>query len=104
MNASYPVQRAILMDVVSKNARGKWNSLEGLTSFTWTGSAVLGGYLIDQHGYGFTFFITGAIYIAATMILSLLIPLTWGEKIEEKKEITTVHKESTDSLPSEEKE
>jgi len=90
MNASYPVQRAILMDVVPKNTRGKWNSLEGLTSFTWTGSAVLGGYLIDQHGYGFTFFITGAIYITATCILCLLIPLTWGEKIQENNQDNTI--------------
>lgn len=25
------------MDMVPKNKRGMWNSLEGLTAFTWTG-------------------------------------------------------------------
>jgi MFS family permease len=88
MNASYPLQRAILMDVVSKKDRGKWNSLENITSFTWTGSAALGGLLIDLHGYGFTLGITACIYVAATCVLATLIPLTWGERtdvVEEKE-------------------
>jgi MFS family permease len=79
MNASYPVQRAILMDVVPKKRRGVWNSAESLTSFTWTGSAAIGGVLVDRFGYGFTFVVTGALYVVATAILAALIPLTWGE-------------------------
>jgi MFS family permease len=79
MNASYPVQRAILMDLVAKKQRGRWNSLENLTAFTWTGSAALGGVLVDRFGYRFTFLITAAIYSLATCILCMLVPLTWGE-------------------------
>lgn len=79
MNAGYPLQRAILMDVVKKKERGLWNSLEGVTSFVWTGSAALGGILSDSHGYRWTFGVTGALYVAATLLLMLLIPLTAGE-------------------------
>lgn len=82
MNAGYPTQRAIMMDVVPKKDRGKWNSLEGVTAFTWTGSAALGGVLINTHDYRYTFRITGIIYIVSTVILSLLIPLTWGEIVD----------------------
>ena len=85
MNSSYPIQRAILMDVIPKKDRGKWNSVENLTSFTWTGSAMAGGYLVSNFGYRFTFLITGGLYIIATMILSLLIPLTKGEVTDVKE-------------------
>ena len=85
MNASYPVQRAILMDLVPKGSRGKWNSLESLTSFTWCGSAAVGGVLVDRFGYRFTFVITGGLYLAATCILALLIPLTYGEVTDQAR-------------------
>lgn len=80
MNAAYPLQRAIVMDVVGKKQRGIWSSLENLTSATWAGSAALGGFLISAHDYRFTFLITAGIYVAATAILALVVPLTWGEK------------------------
>jgi MFS family permease len=51
MNASYPAQRAILMDVVPKSQRGFWSSLENVTAFTWTGSAALGGWIVDRYDY-----------------------------------------------------
>jgi len=86
MNASYPVQRAILMDLITKRQRGRWNSLENLTAFTWTGSAALGGYLVDRFSYRFTFLITAGLYVAATLMLCALIPLTWGERSDEDDE------------------
>jgi MFS family permease len=74
------------MDVIPKKDRGKWNSVENLTSFTWTGSAMAGGYLVSNFGYRFTFLITGGLYVIATTILSLLIPLTKGEITDVKGE------------------
>jgi hypothetical protein len=70
-----------MMDVVPKRERGKWNSLEGVSSFTWTGSAALGGYLVDRYSYHFTFRITAGIYVLGTALLLLLVPLTWGEVV-----------------------
>ena len=87
MNASYPIQRAILMDVVAKQDRGFWNSLENVTAFTWTGSAFLGGLLVDHFDYRMTFGITGLFYLVATCLLSLLIPLTWGEEPNKVKKV-----------------
>ena len=82
MNAGYPVQRAILFDVVAKADRGKWASLENLTSCTWTGSAALGGLLVQRYDYSFTFLITGVIYTVGTLPLVLLVPLTAGERVD----------------------
>ena len=82
MNSSYPIQRAILMDVVASADRGKWSSLENLTSFTWTGSAALGGWLVEKHGFGFSFLITAVIYMAGCVPLCLVVPLTHGETVD----------------------
>lgn len=50
-NAAYPVDRSILMDFIQSGSRGKWNSIASLTTMTWSGSAVLGGYLADKYDY-----------------------------------------------------
>lgn len=64
------------MDHVPPHARARWNSLEGLTVFTWSGSAVLGGYIIDTHGYRVCFVITACVYLVGVMVEMLVIPLT----------------------------
>ena len=51
MNSSTGIKRSILMDAVPKASRVRWNSLESMTRMTWSGSAVLGGYLVDRFGY-----------------------------------------------------
>lgn len=96
MNAGYPTQRAILMDVIPQKDRGFWSSLENLTTFTWTGSAALGGLLVDRISFEATFRITAIVYVLATLILALVMPLTAGEKVDD----TPVKAESkADSQP-----
>lgn len=80
-NSIYPIDRSILMDFVPSDQRGRWNSLESLSAMTWSGSAVLGGYLMDSHDYRFTFVITGYIYLAACC---MRIPLLWMVPRKEK--------------------
>jgi hypothetical protein len=83
MNAGYPTQRAIMMDVVEKRHRGKWSALENVSSFTWTGSAALGGVLVDKLSFDDTFRITGGLFILSTLMLLPLVPLTWGEIVDD---------------------
>jgi MFS family permease len=64
------------MNHVHKNTRARWNALEGLTVFTWSGSAVIGGYIIDAVGYRQCFFITSIIYCFGLALETVLIPLT----------------------------
>ena len=83
MNGSAAVQRGLLMDVVPKKMRGRWSAMEALTGFTWTGSAVLGGWLINATGsYTWSFFYTAVIYSGALLVFLPLLPLTRGERVD----------------------
>lgn len=73
-NAAYPIDRSILIDFTPSKHRGKWNSIASLTNMTWSGSAVLGGYLVDRHDYTFTFLITAGIYAVGVLCY---MPLLW---------------------------
>jgi len=72
MNSCSGIRKSILMDFVPKKSRGKWNAVDGVTRFSWSGSAFVGGILIDKYGYGYTFLITAALQIIGN---SMLIPL-----------------------------
>jgi len=74
MNSCSGIRKSILMDFVPKKSRGKWNAADSITKFSWSGSAIVGGLLIDKYGYGYTFFITGALQLTGN---SILIPLLY---------------------------
>jgi hypothetical protein len=70
MNCTFGMSRSVVMDCVPKEQRGKWAAVESFSSFTWAGSATLGGYLADAHGYKYTFLITAVVhYIGSCMLL-----------------------------------
>ncbi|TMW59190.1 hypothetical protein Poli38472_007335 [Pythium oligandrum] len=76
MRCSQPLRRSILMDHVPKEIRARWNALEGLSVFSWSGSAVLGGFLIDSYGYRMCFLITSLVYTVGLSLELFLLPLT----------------------------
>jgi MFS family permease len=82
MNASQPLSRSILMDVVPKNHRGFVNAVQALAwGLFWNVSAALGGFLIgDANNFYLCFLITGGIYVVGTLPILLLIPLVSREK------------------------
>ena len=41
-----------------QESRARWNSLDGVLIFGWSGSALLGGILVDKYGFDVTFCIT----------------------------------------------
>ena len=55
--------------------RAKWNSLDSVVVFGWSGSAVLGGVLVDKCGFDITFCITAAMQGVGVLVLILLLPL-----------------------------
>jgi len=76
-NAIYPIDRSILMDFVPSSERGRWNAAESISSMSWSGSAVIGGYLMDAYDYRQTFVITACIYLVAALMripLFFLVP------------------------------
>jgi len=70
MNASSPISRSIVMDVVPPYDRAKWNSLETLAwGMFWSVSASIGGFIIDTFGFVYVFLFTATLYTIATLIL-----------------------------------
>lgn len=88
MNAAQPLSRSILMDVVPKKNRGKWNSLETLAwGFFWNFSAAIGGYLVgDESPYNFrlNFLVTASVYVVGIIPILFLIPLVRKERATKK--------------------
>jgi hypothetical protein len=52
-----------------QSLRGRWSSLDGVTAFGWSGSAFLGGALIDHAGFHTVFLVTAAVQLASTAFL-----------------------------------
>ena len=68
MNATFGLTRSVIMDHVPSAQRAKWSAVESVTSFTWAGSALVGGIIADHHGYRATFSVTATIGAVASMI------------------------------------
>mmetsp|Transcript_39287 Transcript_39287/g.122998 ORF Transcript_39287/g.122998 Transcript_39287/m.122998 type:complete len:229 (+) Transcript_39287:1369-2055(+) len=78
MNSTYPLEESVLMDFVPSKSRARWKSLQSVTAFGWCGSAAVGGWLGDRHGYAFTFLITAALQgLGSSLIILIahLVPL-----------------------------
>eukprot|EP00931_Biecheleriopsis_adriatica_P053652 TRINITY_DN31459_c0_g1_i1.p1 TRINITY_DN31459_c0_g1~~TRINITY_DN31459_c0_g1_i1.p1 ORF type:complete len:482 (-),score=61.89 TRINITY_DN31459_c0_g1_i1:115-1515(-) len=85
MNARGPIVRALIMDLVTTDMRGRWNSIQSFSGFTWSGSAALGGYLADVGGdYRFTFAVTAAIYTVSFFLSLPLFLIYPAERIPEQ--------------------
>jgi MFS family permease len=67
MNSTSALTKSVLMDHVPKDERAKWSALESFNMFSWSGSAALGGILIDYDGILFNFCITAALQFVATL-------------------------------------
>jgi MFS family permease len=90
-NSIYPIDRSIIMDFVPSDQRGRWNSLESISAMTWSGSAVLGGYMMDSHDYRYTFVITAWIYLAACVLrIPLLFLVPKQEKFVQAKIVSAM--------------
>ena len=57
------------MDSVPKDVRARWKSLDAFSYVGWCGSATLGGWLADRHGYTFTFLITAISQFVGGVVL-----------------------------------
>ena len=79
MNCQRGIARSIIMDNVPANQRTRWNAVESVCSFSWAASAVVGGYIIDSHGYQFGFLVTAGIQTVATLLFLPVAALTFRE-------------------------
>jgi len=72
MNSTSALTKSVLFDHVPSNERAKWGALESLNMFSWSGSAALGGILVEYKGLVFNFLITASLQFIATMPFLLL--------------------------------
>eukprot|EP00940_MAST-03C_sp_MAST-3C-sp2_P000379 g379.t1 len=63
----FGLKHALLMDRVPKKHRGKFSALDDLQSGFWSGTAALGGIIIDAEGYRTAFTIMGSGFGLATL-------------------------------------
>ncbi|KNC81356.1 hypothetical protein SARC_06316 [Sphaeroforma arctica JP610] len=85
INCVVPLARSILMDYCPPNQRAKWGALESLSAFGWSGSAVLGGILVDSYGFDIAFHATATVQLIAWSPLLLLLPLVAREEHAEAR-------------------
>ncbi|CAJ1035021.1 putative Major Facilitator Superfamily/Sugar transporter [Leishmania shawi] len=77
MNSVLGITRSVIMDCVTKDSRAKWSALESVSLVSWTGSAMLGGYITKQHGYRRNFVVTAVLQFSAAL---LMIPAALGAR------------------------
>jgi MFS family permease len=81
INTTKPLTKSIVMDMVPKQQRGRWQALESINAATWAGSAVVGGVLIDDYGFVGIFVTTAIMQLASTfpiMWIAGLVPMEEG--------------------------
>ncbi|KEG11818.1 cystatin-like cysteine protease inhibitor domain-containing protein [Trypanosoma grayi] len=70
INSTMGLSRALIMDIVSEERRGMWNAVESIQSASWSGTAVVGGYLADRLGYGAAFIFTFGFHLTACFMIA----------------------------------
>jgi len=76
MNGVGGLTGAVLNDHIAGKNRGKWSVVTQLGMCTWSGSAVLGGALVDRIGYRHTLFVTLGCHTISTCCLLPIVPVT----------------------------
>ena len=79
MNCTSGLTKSVLNDYVAKRNRAKWNALESVNLFSWSGSSMLGGWLIKQVGFNVTFLLTAALQACSIVCLLPLLSIVRAE-------------------------
>lgn len=74
-SVGWPLIMSVLNDYVSKEHRSKWNSLQNLAALGWSGSAALGGIIIDKYGFATVFYCTAALQALSIFLRFFIMPL-----------------------------
>ena len=80
MNCNTAIYQSIMMDYVPKSRRGRWTALGSVASFGWSGSAFVGGLVVDAYGYGVTFLATASLQLLGISCWLLLLGSVREEK------------------------
>mmetsp|Transcript_9201 Transcript_9201/g.25732 ORF Transcript_9201/g.25732 Transcript_9201/m.25732 type:complete len:458 (-) Transcript_9201:30-1403(-) len=73
LNGMFHLKQSVLMDHTPKKQRGIWNSVDSLNSSFWSGSALVGGWLVEMYGYRTNFLVMGWGFILASLAWTVLL-------------------------------
>jgi len=101
MNCSTGLTKSVLNDYVPKSERARWNSFEAVNMFGWSGSAAVGGFIIERYGYSIMFVITACMQIFAATVLLTIAPFVHAEASKKKvnKDLAEPLLHGTESSP-----
>ena len=80
MNAVGGITEAVLNDHISNDHRGKWTIAQNLSASTWSGAAVLGGFLVDSIGYRKAFVVPTLMHFVGTLCLLPIVAIVKADK------------------------
>ncbi|GAB4814040.1 hypothetical protein N2152v2_001086 [Parachlorella kessleri] len=72
-NCARPLMRSVLMDAVPRHHRGKVNAADSVHMLSWSGSAAMGGVLVEKYGFQSTFLITAFLKLFGFIPLLFLV-------------------------------
>ena len=76
MNSVGGLTSSVLNDHVSDANRAKWSTATMASRSCWSGSALLGGWMVDQIGYRTTFLLPLGMHVASMLCLTPLLLVT----------------------------
>lgn len=68
LHARDPILTSIVLDTVHPDRRGFWAQFSSLRTFSFSGSALIGGWLADRYGYEYSFYVTTWSLLAAVPV------------------------------------
>ncbi len=72
-NCTRPLMRSVLNEFVAPRHRARVNAVDSIRNFSWSGSAALGGLLVERLGFETTFLVTAGVKVVAVLPLFVLI-------------------------------
>jgi predicted MFS family arabinose efflux permease len=69
LNSILGMTRSVVMDFARSSHRAKYSAMESVSNLGWSGSAVVGGILVDKFGYRSTFVWTAGFHFAAALVV-----------------------------------
>ena len=84
MNAVGGITEAVLIDHTSERHRGKWQIIQRVSDSTWSGAALVGGFLVDRIGYRRAFIAPFGFHLLGTLVLLPLLRVVRADKLEKE--------------------
>jgi len=83
------LRQSILFDYAPKKHRAKWSALDSISSLGWSGSAMVGGWVVKNYSYHVCFLATCCMHTTSVLLrtpLLLLVPNDGPEEGAENRE------------------